>query len=169
MSTDGPLTTRCARHPEVETSLRCGKCGTPICPRCMVQTPVGARCPDCARLNRLPTFRVSGVYYLRAAGAALITAVVAGIIWGFINNFVPFFYLNLILAGGVGYVIGEAIGFSTNRKRGRWLAVIGGTAVVLSYLVNIFTFGAIPGSPLWIIFDLVSVGVGVYTAVNRLR
>lgn len=38
----------CARHPKTETLLRCGRCGTPICPRCMVQSGVGIRCPDCA-------------------------------------------------------------------------------------------------------------------------
>jgi hypothetical protein len=160
---------RCARHPDVETTLRCGKCGTPICPRCMVQTPVGARCPDCAGLKKLPTFRVSGSYYLRAGGAALVTAVVAGLIWGLINNFIAFVYINLLLAGGVGYVIAEAMGFSANRKRGRWLAMIGGIAVVLAYLVNIFTFGSIPRSPLTIILDMVSIVIGISTAVNLLR
>ncbi|MDA0256830.1 MAG: rhomboid family intramembrane serine protease, partial [Chloroflexi bacterium] len=38
--------TVCERHPETETELRCQRCDTPICPRCMVQTPVGFRCPD---------------------------------------------------------------------------------------------------------------------------
>jgi hypothetical protein len=169
MSMNEKPNVRCVRHPDVETSLRCGKCATPICPRCMVQTPVGGRCPDCAGLQKLPTFRVSGSYYLRAIGAALVMAVVVGLLWGLINYFIAFFYINLLLAGGVGYVIAEAIGFSTNRKRGTWLAAIGGTAVVLSYLINIFTFGSIPRSPLTIIFDLVSIGIGISTAVNILR
>ena len=33
----------CATHPEVETGLSCGRCETLICPRCLVQTPVGTR------------------------------------------------------------------------------------------------------------------------------
>jgi hypothetical protein len=160
---------RCATHPEVETNLRCGKCGKPICPRCMVQTPVGARCPDCARMYKLPTYRVPTAYYLRAAGAALGMAVVSGIVWGVINNFVPFFYLNLILAAGVGYAIGEVVSLSVNRKRGRWLAVISGIAVIISYLVNIFSFGGIPFSAFRIIFDLVALVLGIYVAVNRVR
>ena len=69
---------KCAAHPEIETSLKCGKCGTPICPKCMVQTPVGARCPKCANLRKLPTFRVSGGHYLKGAGTALGMAVVTG-------------------------------------------------------------------------------------------
>ena len=169
MSTNDSPSTKCARHPDTETNLRCGKCGTPICPRCLVQTPVGSRCPDCARLRKLPTFRVSGSYYLRAIGAALVTAAIAGLIWGVFNYFIAFFYINLLLAGGVGYLIAEAIGFAANRKRGTWLAAIGGTAVVFCYLVNIFTFGSIPRSPVTIILDIVSVVIGISTAVSRLR
>ena len=163
---------RCARHPDVETSLRCGKCGTPICPRCMVQTPVGARCPDCAGLYKLPTYRVSTVYYLRAVGTALVTAAVIGLIWGVLDKFILYYFygfFSLFLAYGVGYVIGEVVSLSVNRKRGNWLVAVGSAAVVISYLVSIFTFGVFPGSPLSIIFDLLAIGIGIYAAVNRLR
>jgi hypothetical protein len=160
--------TRCATHPEVETSLRCGKCGKPICPKCLVQTPVGARCRDCAKLYKLPTYRIPAMYYLRAAGVALGMAIVGGLVWGVIND-VGLFYLTLILAAGVGYAIGEVVSRSVNRKRGNWLAVIGGTAIVISYLVNIFSFGGIPFGMFRIIIDLVAVGLGIYIAVNRLR
>lgn len=164
-----PEVVRCARHPDVETSLRCGRCVTPICPRCMVQTPVGARCPTCARLYKLPTFRVSPAYYARAAGAALGMAAVTGVIWGVVNGFIGFFYLNLVLAAGVGYAIGEVVSLAVNRKRGRWLAAVGGIGVAAAYLVDIFTFGTVPFDPIRIVLDLVSLGVGVYMAVSRLR
>ncbi len=160
---------RCAAHPDTETTLRCGKCGRPICPRCLVQTPVGARCPDCARLSKLPTYRVSVQFYLRATGTALGMAVVTGLIWGVIGNFLPFILLNLLLAAAVGWAIGEVTGLAVNRKRGRWLAVIGGIAVAVSYAVNLFTFGMIPVGVVGWILDLVGLGAGVYVAVMRLR
>ncbi len=160
---------RCATHPEIETNLKCGKCGKPICPKCLVQTPVGARCRDCAKLYKLPTYRVPAGYYLRAAGTALGMAIVCGLVWGVINGVVPFFYLNLILAAGAGYAIGEVVSLSVNRKSGRGLATIGGIAVIISYLVNIFSFGVLPFSPFRIIIDLVALGIGIYMAVNRLR
>jgi hypothetical protein len=160
---------RCATHPDVETNLRCGKCGKPICPRCMVQTPVGARCRECARLYKLPTYRISTGYYLRAAGTALGMAIVTGLAWGAIDSVMPFFYLGLILAAAVGYVIGEVVSLSVNRKRSRGLAAAGSMAVVISYLMNIFTFGGLPLGPLRIIIDLVAIGIGIYVAVNRLR
>jgi membrane associated rhomboid family serine protease len=39
----------CYRHPGRETRVSCSACGRPICPDCMTQTPVGMRCPECAR------------------------------------------------------------------------------------------------------------------------
>jgi membrane associated rhomboid family serine protease len=39
----------CYRHPTRETGVSCSSCGRPICPDCMTTTPVGMRCPDCAR------------------------------------------------------------------------------------------------------------------------
>ena len=156
---------RCAYHPDVETNLRCGKCDTPICPKCMVQTPVGARCPDCAKLYKLPTFRVSTKYYLMAAGTALGMALVCGIAWGVVRAFVPFIFLNLLLAAGVGYAIGEVVSLSVNRKRGTGLAVVGGIAVPISYLVSIFFIWG----PSFSFLDLLALALGIFIAVIRLR
>jgi len=163
---------KCAAHPEVETNLRCSKCGQAICPQCLVQTPVGARCPDCAQLYRLPTFQVSTKYILRAMGSGLGMALVGGIVWGVIISSLDLFYLNLILAVGVGYVIGEVVSLSVNRKRGTRLAIIAGLALPLSYLVSIMPpWGSFlnPFSLTYLILDLVSIAAGIFVAVSRLR
>jgi len=39
----------CYRHPSRETAVSCSSCGRPICPDCMTPTPVGMRCPECAK------------------------------------------------------------------------------------------------------------------------
>lgn len=39
----------CYRHPGRETNVSCASCDRPICPDCMTVTPVGMRCPECAR------------------------------------------------------------------------------------------------------------------------
>lgn len=163
---------KCATHPGVETVLRCSKCDKPICPKCMVETPVGARCPECARLYRLPTFQVNTRYLLIAVGVGLVTAIVYGLIWGAIGSLLNFFFLNLLLAAGAGYATSEVIGLSTNRKRGIKLATIAALAVVISYLVSIFP-------PWWLSFtsfnvmrlvlDLLSLALGIFVAVTRLR
>ena len=46
MEASGPTT--CYRHPDRETSVSCSMCARPICPDCMISTPVGMRCPECA-------------------------------------------------------------------------------------------------------------------------
>ena len=164
---------RCACDSGQETSLRCGKCGKPICPRCLVQTPVGARCPACARLYKLPTYSVSTAYYLKAMSVALVLAVAMGIIWGVVATMVPVFNFNLLLAPAVGYVIGEVTSRAVNRKRGTGLAVVASAGVGISYLVNIlFRLGGgfIPNlSVQFVLFNLMALALGIYIAVNRLR
>jgi len=39
----------CNRHKKVTTRVRCGRCEGAVCPKCMVYTPAGVRCRDCAR------------------------------------------------------------------------------------------------------------------------
>jgi membrane associated rhomboid family serine protease len=48
----------CYRHPGRETNVQCSNCGRPICPDCMTVTPVGMRCPECAR-DRTQVKRIS--------------------------------------------------------------------------------------------------------------
>lgn len=157
---------KCATHPDVETSLTCGKCGIPICPKCMVQTPVGARCVPCAKLAKVPTYRVTRWHYLRAVGIGLVTAIVCGIAWGFIAK-LTFFYLNLLLAPLAGYAISEVISLSVNRKRGTGLAVIAGVEVVVSYLVSLYFFGRFFSFFQWL--EVLALILGILAAVRNLR
>jgi membrane associated rhomboid family serine protease len=39
----------CYRHPDRMTRLSCSECGRPICVECTIDTPVGQKCPECAR------------------------------------------------------------------------------------------------------------------------
>lgn len=129
-----------------------------------MQTLVGARCPDCAKLHKLPTFRISTQHYLRAVGSGLGMAIVCGIVWAVVRGFMPFFFLNFLLAAGVGYAIGEVVSLSVNRKRGTGLAVIAGIAVAISYLVTVLFWGLH-----FVLFDLLALALGIFVAVMRLR
>jgi len=135
----------------------------------MVQTPVGARCPDCAKLYKLPTYRVSTKYYLIAAGTALGMAIFCGAVWGAIEWVIPFFSLNLLLAPGAGYAISEAVSLSVNRKRGTGLAVVGGIAVAISYAITFPFPGGLPVGLFTILYHLIALGLGIFVAVTRLR
>ena len=70
----------CYRHPKVETGVSCSNCGRPICTDCMTVTPVGMRCPECARQRtRVHTMRSlnSGDYVTRALIAINVLAFLA--------------------------------------------------------------------------------------------
>ncbi len=156
---------RCATHPDVDTNLRCGKCDKPICPRCMVQTPVGARCRECARLYKLPTYRMSPQYYLRAIGTGIGMAAATGAAWGFVNRYFPIVFLNWVIGAGVGYAIAEVISRAVNKKRGIPLAVIAGTATGLSYLVA----WLVPWGLRFNLIDIVAIALGIFISVTRIR
>jgi hypothetical protein len=121
-----PSPARCAAHPSVETYLRCGRCETPICPRCMVMTPVGARCRNCAQLKKLPMFEVRPVHYVRGLAAGVAASAVGAALLALVPG-LGFFGFLLML--GLGYAVGEATTAATNRKRGSGLAVVAALAV----------------------------------------
>ncbi len=166
---------KCAAHPDTETGLSCGRCGTPICPRCLVQTPVGVRCRKCANVRRLPTYTIAPAQYASAIAAGLLIAVPVGIAWAILRVIIhiPFLGLmtTLLLAAGAAWVIAEAVSRVINRKRGTPLQVIASACFVLSYLVsNVWlqggslTFFAYFG-----LLDILVVIVGIVVIVGRLR
>ena len=158
---------RCARHPKVETRLTCGRCETPICPKCMVMTDVGGRCPTCAPSRKLPQFEISPVYILRGLSAAVAAGAAVGFLWG---TLLPgaFGFFIIFIGIGLGYAIAEPIGWATNRKSGPALQVVAATGVVLAYAVRSFIAydTVFPADDL---FGYVALIVGAVVAVNRLR
>lgn len=120
---------RCARHPSVETLLRCGKCGTPICPRCSIPTPVGARCATCAQVRRHAV--VGKPRDLALGGVAGLAAAFAGGVL-----FVSFLgFLGLIAPAIVGFGTGWTVSRVSGGRRNRDLAVLATVVFVLGWLL----------------------------------
>lgn len=158
---------RCARHPKVETGLACGRCDTPICPRCLVMTDVGARCPTCAPRRKLPQFEIGPLYVLRGLAAALAAGAALGALWGFLlQDFLGL--ITIFLGMGLGYGVAESVSLATNRKSGQPLQVVAALGVVLAYVTRNLVAGdaILPTNDL---FGYVAVIVGVAVATNRLR
>ena len=126
--TDTPVFTSedvpCARHPKIQTRLRCSRCGTPICPQCAVRTPVGLRCPDCAGVRGLPTYSTPGGSLLKAGASGLAIGFAFAVLFAWIPQWN--FYLSLAL----GFGVAEAMARAANNKRGADLQVLG-IAIVL--------------------------------------
>jgi hypothetical protein len=158
---------QCARHHKVETELTCGRCETPICPRCAVFTDVGARCPTCAPARKLPQFEVGFFFLLRGASAALAAGAALGGVWGaLLPGGIGF--LGLILAAALGYAIGEAVSAATNRKAGTTLQVIAAGGALVAYLVRnlVIGDGLLPTDDL---FGYIALIVAGAVAISRLR
>jgi len=124
---------RCANHPETVTYLRCSRCGKPICPKCVVQTPVGGRCKECARVRRDPALVVGSRLYLRATAYGLGVALVGGLLWSQVGDVFGLSGLLLIL---LGYAVGEAVSRGANRKVSRGLMVMAGGFTVLAVVAG---------------------------------
>ncbi len=133
-------TLRCARHPNTETVLRCGRCETPICARCQIQTPVGARCPTCAQVKRFAILLKPAE--LARAIAFGVGAAAAGTVLFF---FVPFIG-PLISFALIGFVTGEAASVGANRKRVRELAPIAVACLFVGYVLGFAIFATLQGA-----------------------
>ena len=154
----------CPRDPGVETALRCSRCETPICPRCLVQTPVGARCKNCARVSHSPIYVLSGQHIVRAALASIIGGVIMGLIWGFI--LLPFTvgFLSIFIGAGLGYAFTRLLELATNRKRGPAVVAFAIVGIMIAWGMQ-FLF--VP--PRIALYGLVAVGVAIYFAYQKLR
>lgn len=167
---------RCARHPDIETQLRCGKCDTPICPECMVFGPAGARCKDCAALRSSPLYHVSASSLAKAIAVGMVVAILGGYLLAVVQRF-GFF----LLFGGLIY--GQAVASVIQRIAGRKLGLVMELAAGVCTLL-----GAIVGFLLWYFpqsfplgfpspfllmtrhpFYLLAVAAGVFGAISRIR
>lgn len=160
--------TTCARHPSDETRLRCASCDTPICPRCAVEAPIGMRCPDCGRASRAGGLRRRPDQIARAAGVAVLGAVLGGAIIGGVRLLLPIG--GLIAAYLVGLQIGQRVraaasGNTVDAVRVAALTGALGSAAVAEVVLAIAGGGAFGVS----IYSLLGAGISVWGAWVALR
>jgi hypothetical protein len=135
----------------------------------MVQTPVGARCSQCAKLKKLPTFQLSGTNLMMAILAGLGAALAGGIIWYVISHFVFHGLLsNIILAGALGYGTGQLVSLSANRKRGLPLKIIASVAVLVAYTIGNHIAIPFHFTLNFNLLNLIAIGIGMYMAIFQL-
>jgi hypothetical protein len=118
----------CARHPKEKTALRCGRCDTPICPRCLVPTPVGARCPTCAQVKRFATL-------LKPAevGRAVVLGLAVAMAGALIASYLPF--LRVLPLVALGYIVSEVVSLSVNRKRAPEVGMLAVACFLVGYFL----------------------------------
>jgi hypothetical protein len=171
-STERDAITRavCYRHPSRETAISCSNCERPICPDCMVYSPVGIKCPDCARQPRSAIVRLKPQRAARSVAVALGLGAAMGVGIVFLQAIGLFFAL--ILGWLIGIGMGEAVLAASGRFRGRetgWIAVAG---CVWAYLFPYLLFyganvGDVANSLSRAPFVVLGAGIAAYVAYNR--
>ncbi|HEU4396420.1 MAG TPA: hypothetical protein VFU54_01125 [Actinomycetota bacterium] len=119
------LAPTCVNHPKVETRLTCSSCGDPICPRCMVTTAVGQKCPRCARQPGRAKGNPDTMLLARAFGAGLAVAAAAGLIMLLLS------FASLLLAAAHGFLVAAAVRWAARRRTHIRLGLVAAAAVVL--------------------------------------
>jgi hypothetical protein len=151
----------CANHPGVETSLRCNKCGKPICANCAVRTPTGYRCRECVRGQQKIFVTAQAVDYALGFVTAGVLSFLSSLLVSLISGIAGFFAFIVIFfaAPSVGMVIAEAVRYVTRKHRSHPLFITVSVAVVLGALplivMNLISFS---------LFGLVFQGIFLFVA-----
>lgn len=125
----------CANHPRVETGLSCSSCDKPICPDCMVQSAVGIKCRDCARLPRSALVTLKPRTAARAMAAAFGAGTGFGILLGYAGGGLGLGFFTIIIAFVVGLFTGRAVLKATGRYRSSTTAWIAAAGAAWAYVV----------------------------------
>ncbi|MGQ9503059.1 MAG: hypothetical protein ACUVSF_14085 [Anaerolineae bacterium] len=136
MESNGEITLTCYRHPDTLTSLRCNRCGNPICPKCAIRTPVGFRCPDCVRTQQNRFYTGGKLDYVLAVVVALPLSFIAGYVFTFIVARLGFFswLIAFLVAPSTGALIAEVVWRAVGRRRSRYLSTIVMTCLIVAVL-----------------------------------
>jgi hypothetical protein len=159
----------CVNHPRVETSLRCNKCGDPICARCAVRTPVGYRCPKCIREQQ-------AVFYTGLPVDYIVTAIIslpAAAVGAYIASLLGFF--SIFVGPVAGALIADLAWRVVGRRRSRymWLTVCG-SIIVATIGIALYQGGFFAGRALvnalgFRLYLVIYVVLAVSAAYSRLR
>lgn len=110
----------------------------------MVFTPVGAKCPTCARVPKSALVRVKPGRVAMTVIVGLVAAVVGGYLFGLLLQVMSFFAF--IVAFGLGMGIGETVSWASGRyhssRLAAWAAGCAAFAVLFPFLLTgLATFG----------------------------
>ena len=162
----------CYRHSSRETAISCSNCERPICTDCMVYTPVGIKCPDCARLPRSAIVRLKPDRAARTIVSAGVGGLVLGLGMLLLQAAVGLFF-TLILGYLIGIAMSEIVLWGSGRYRSPTTALIAVGGCIWAYVVP---YGLFYGVSLGdvarssgLIWVVIGAGIACYVAYNRTR
>jgi hypothetical protein len=160
----------CYRHPGRETAVSCSNCERPICPDCMVYSPVGIKCPDCGRQPRSALVRLRPQRAARAVAVAIGLGALMGVGIVFLQAVGLFFAL--ILGWLIGIGMGKAVLTASGRFRSPTTGLIAIGGCVWAYVFPYVLFygadvGDVADSLSRAPFVVLGAAVAGYVAYNR--
>lgn len=157
----------CYKHKSQTTSLSCASCETGVCIKCVIHTPTGIKCKNCANLKRIPTFVVSPVFFLRGFISISITLILFIIgLYFFLLYIQSGLFIVLLSIIFLGFLIGQILSFSVNRKRGNSLKLLS----IISFLIGIILILILSNLQLLNLFSIFGAGsiiIGAYLSVEK--
>lgn len=105
----------CKNHDDRSTTLKCNRCGEPICSDCATQTSVGYRCPECIRELQEKFFEATPRDYILATIAVTLISILAGGLGSRLGFFI------ILAAPLMGTLLSRTVTFVTQKRRGRSL------------------------------------------------
>ena len=175
------LSATCPRD-NVETNISCARCGDPICPQCMVYTPVGNKCTGCANIGGPEMFKVGRDDIVKGAIIGTIAALALGVVTGFglwalwefplfeglpsMAWYIVILVLNAAGAFASGYTLRYVVGLKYSNSL-RILAALLGLVFFVAETVTVVQLGIAP-----IVLNLsgmIGFAVGAYYVMNRFK
>ena len=156
----------CAFHPNRPTTLRCNRCGRPICTSCAILTPVGYRCKVCVR-EQQKVFETANWYDFilvpLVAGAICGAGSLLASVLGFFVIFEAFF---------VGTIAARAVLRVVRPRRSRYFrlaAAIGGVLGCLPIMIPtalILLIASASGGSNWWMMGIILLWPGAYLIIT---
>lgn len=153
---------RCYSNQHDNAKIFCVRCSIPVCPKCIVHSPVGVRCISCGKsslsvLNKMPKYLFAKTLFISSF---------AGLVLGFILLMMSSIYLYWIHWIGMvfsAYAISEIVSKVSGYKRGLKVQFIGSFALTICICVQLFFSGYAS------VFTLLIGIVSFYFIVLKLR
>ncbi|MGA2111829.1 MAG: B-box zinc finger protein [Anaerolineales bacterium] len=167
-----PGETFCAYHPNRPATLRCNRCGNPICPQCAILTPVGYRCKSCIRTQQQVFETARWFDFVIAFAISAFLAGLSSVVIGFLGIFV------ILVAPLVGVAIGSILQRLLRGHRSRYMPLTAGVGAAVGCLPQVFLYllpflggglGGIAGGLLGLVFALAYVVLLIGALLASLR
>ena len=133
----------CTVHPTAQTSLRCNKCGRPMCTKCARRTPVGYRCKECVENQQAIFYNAQPldplIQLIVSALLSMVGAFLIGVLLGRMLLFLTLI-VGIPASAFAGGLIADVAHRAAGRRHGRYAWIAVGAGIIIGALV----VGAVP-------------------------